>query len=131
MNAYATPRDSARHTSVALEPDDAAGWAVGVLRHAGDGRVSVEYDGGRAVAYRCQRTSRLRRASDRGVPRNGGVIVVVHEELRVLALPVDAHDVPLRLFAVTDDLPVHNPIERGGSLELFSVAPVDAAPPSR
>ena len=127
MHATAYPRDGARHTPGVGAPDDNAGWVLGVLRHAEPGRVRVDFGSGRSVAYRCRRTSKLRRVSDRGVARNGGVVVVVHEELRVLALLVDAHDLPLRLFSVPDEVPVPNPIERDGSVELFSVARLDAA----
>lgn len=127
MDANAYPRDDTPHTRAVHASDDASGWVLGVLRHSAAGRVSVEFGGGRSVAYRCQRASKLRRVSDRGVPRNGGVIVVVHEGLRVLALLVDEHDLPLRLFTVADDVTVTNPIERDGSVELFSVARVDAA----
>jgi hypothetical protein len=127
MNATAYPRDDAHHARAVHAPDDASGWVLGVLRHSAAGRISVEFGGGNSVAYRCQRTSKLRRVSDRGVSRNGGVIVVVHEELRVLALLVDEHDLPPRLFAVSEELAVANPIERGGSVELFSVARVDGA----
>jgi hypothetical protein len=132
MNANAILRDNAHHNRAVGAPDE-PGWAVGVLRRSESGRVSVEFEGGRAVVYRCLRASKLRRASGRGLPRNGGVIVVVHEEWQVLALPVDGgHDAPLTLFAVPestpcDDATVRNPIDRGGALELFSVAPVDAA----
>jgi hypothetical protein len=126
MHATAYPRDDARFTPGVGAPDD-SGWVLGVLRHSVPGRVCVEYGSGRSVAYRCRRTSKLRRVADRGVSRNGGVVVVVHEELRVLALLVDVHDLPLRLFAVADDVPVPNPIERDGSVELFSVARLDAA----
>jgi hypothetical protein len=132
MNANASSRASAHHDR-AVHASDELGWAVGVLRRSESGRVSVEFEGGRAVVYRCLRASKLRRASGRGLPRNGGVVVVVHEEWKVLALPVDGgHDAPLTLFAVPesaspDDAAVRNPIDRGGALELFSVAPVDAA----
>ena len=84
MHATAYPRDDARLTPGVGAPDD-SGWVLGVLRHSVPGRVSVEYGSGRSVAYRCRRTSKLRRVADRGVSRNGGVVVVVHEELRVLA----------------------------------------------
>ena len=126
MHATAYPLGDARLTPGVGAPDD-SGWVLGVLRHSEPGRVCVEYGSGRSVAYRCRRTSKMRRLSDRGVPRNGGVVVVVHEELRVLALLVDVHDLPLRLFAVADEVPVPNPIERDGSVELFSVARLAAA----
>ena len=132
MNVNATLRDDAHHNRAVGAPDE-PGWVVGVLRGSASGRVSVEFEGRRTVVYRCLRASKLRRVSGRGLPRNGGVIVVVHEEWRVLALPVDeGHDAPLTLFAVPDaehrdDSGVRNPIDRGGALELFSVARVDAA----
>jgi hypothetical protein len=126
MHATAQPRDDARHASGVGASDD-PGWVLGVLHHSEPGRVCIEYGSGRSVAYRCRRTSRLRRLSNRSVPRNGGVVVVVHEGLRVLALLVDVDDLPLRLFAVADEVLVPDPIERDGSVELFSVARVDAA----